>query len=327
MLRPMTKSPLDSANTLLDTIIKIAPQATYFLVAASGGKDSNCVFQLAAERLTAAGISPASHLRCFYKYLVKDISCIERPIHLMRARWKIPPLYYVPSPILGRALMHGYMRNISANTMGAAQIKEIDSEWAAKLIMACDLSGIPEEAMWNITDVGECPTCKGTGKMDVGKFAHLVDTVVENGVTCCFSCKGRGVQTKREIAFKRADLKVDPDDIWVVNGHRQADSLDRRAWLSSLQHQRDKKTGVPLGGKIGLDMQQRRVFPAATWSTKDVLAYNRIKCVPPPAQLGKANQGGLDLSEKCMTWLWEHAKDDYYKVIDVFPLAAIVTKA
>ena len=325
----MRKNPIEVSATMLDSVLADSRETPYLLVANSGGKDACATAQLCGEALqrwNATHPKTPGTMRFFYKYLVENIECIEKPIHFLRRRFNVPHLYSFPSPILSRALKVGFMREVTLNTLDTVNVQENDIEWAARMTMAADLSGIAPENFWRFVEDGECPTCEGRCTAEVRGFEHLIpqELLLSGGRMKCFDCKGKGRKFKRLPSFSKDDIKIDPHRIWVCSGHRQSDSLDRRAWLSSMATGSGRNNpwrGGYSSGVIGLDKKGYRAYPIAEWSTRDVLSFNQYRNIPPPAQLGKANQGGLDLSEKCMLWLWAHARADYWRVLEVFPHA------
>jgi hypothetical protein len=84
-------SPATRALALLERAFRISP---YFLIMASGGKDSNVLFPL-VQKLQAK--HPSVRVAACHWYLpVPGLDCVERPIHALRRRFADCPIFYVP---------------------------------------------------------------------------------------------------------------------------------------------------------------------------------------------------------------------------------------
>lgn len=285
MTASLSRSPVQRALALLRKAAQTSPN---FLVAASGGKDSNALFPLLQE----LGRELPIRVACFHMYLpVPGLDCVERPIHVLRHRLGDCPIYYVPHFALPDHLWLGDIRERTAETKRRAKpLKATTCEDAARCYFAAHLSGLPD----------------GTVQAAVNKSLGQADEDEE------------GTPAPPRIA----GLTVNPwTDIWVLAGQRSRDSLERRAMLSSFRKQAGLG-GVATGGAVGFNVKERRVYPLHDWTTSDVLAYCRVKRVPPPPPLGGLNTMNLDPSQpKVMGVLRRLYPKDYEKVLSVFPYA------
>lgn len=93
---------------------------------------------------------------------------------------------------------------------------------------------------------------------------------------------------------------------WIAYGHRMAESLERRGMLHA---------------NSGFDEKGPRLYPIWDWTTADVWAYIRAAKIPPPPQLGRVNQGGVNLKFETLSWFAEHAPADLERIFEMFPYA------
>jgi hypothetical protein len=275
-------SPATRALALLERAFRISP---YFLIMASGGKDSNVLFPL-VQKLQAK--HPSVKLAACHWYLpVPGLDCVERPIHALRRRFKDCPIFYVPHYTLPDHLWLGDMRPRTRETGPRAKtLKATECEDAARLYYAAHLSGLPEEAVSAAAN-------------------SSLDATDEDGKRPRVHIEG---------------LSVDPwQDIWVLGGQRSRDSLERRAMISGFRKQKDA-SGIATGGAVGLNVKERRVYPVHDWTAQDVLSYCSATGVLPAAPLGGLNTTNLDPSNpKVMAVVRDRYPRDYEKVLAVFP--------
>jgi len=293
------RNPVAHANELLEMAAKICP---VFLIAASGGKDSNVCFHLAGELRRRM---PELRIGAYFKYVVEGLECVETPILSFCRRYGDVPLFKLPSPVLIGNLRQGHFRNPSIDSLRVPDAREKDIEWMARCALACHLSGIPRDKMFNTEQV-TCPQCAGKG-------------VLQRGLICG-TCWRDGFLTKREVAFDIDKLVVHPAAIWTVAGHRCADGLTRRGWMKGFRNQRDGH-GLLLGGRIGYDIKFHNVYPIAEWSDREVYAYVRHHRLPAAAKLGRDKQSGVNIVyEESMVALARNYPRDFAKVVREFPL-------
>lgn len=131
----MPPSPLQRARDRLAHCASIYP---YFLISASGGKDSNASFPLLAE-LRAK--DPRIKIGAYHYTLMRGIQCVERPIETLCRRYQVP-VHYLIHPSLPQLLYEGFCRTRTA-IVGRAyqtQLNMVDVELAGRLWFACLLS-------------------------------------------------------------------------------------------------------------------------------------------------------------------------------------------
>ncbi len=290
-------NPPAAAKLLIDEALRIEPTV---LVATSGGKDGNVVFDLIGK---AKARFPKLRVGAFYRYFVDDLEPIERPIHLLCKRYGAP-LFKYPTALLSRALAGSALRPTTLESFGAIQLKEKQIEFAARTEFACHLSGISKEQMFE-REIKACPRCKGKG-VDP-EFGAL-----------CHQCYGRKQVTVRTPRFSMEKLVVDPAKLWVANGHRQTDSLMRRGMLSSFRAHKDDEGHQ---GQIGLDVRFRNLYPIAQWNTKDVYSYMTWNNLPHPAKLGDGVCTGAGLGAKSLAMIKLQFPACYARIVEEFPLA------
>lgn len=144
-------SPLKSALALLE---RAYAKSRYFIVAASGGKDSNALFAL-LEELRAR--HPDVVVGAYHMYTVTGIEAVERPIKIMCKRTDAP-LFYVPHFTLPDLLFLSEQRPRSADTARIVTddlfVKATEAEDAARIRFAAHLSGMPREELMATDDEG-----------------------------------------------------------------------------------------------------------------------------------------------------------------------------
>ena len=131
-MRPDT--PLIRARARLAHAAGIYP---YFLISASGGKDSNILFPLLDE------LRPRPAIGAYHYTILRGLQCVERPIEVLCRRYKVPVLYSIASQ-LPTMLFEGYCRPRTAVVKRARQVQlnMVDVELRGRLWFAAHLSGM-----------------------------------------------------------------------------------------------------------------------------------------------------------------------------------------
>lgn len=135
----MAESLLQACRARLARAASIYP---IFLIAASGGKDSNALFPFLAELRQK---NPRVRVGAYHYTLVPGLECVERPIRALCKRYDVP-LRVLPASILCDLVFQGYHRGRTEAVNAAYQnrIKMVDVEFAARVWLACHLSGCEE---------------------------------------------------------------------------------------------------------------------------------------------------------------------------------------
>lgn len=277
------RTPPARALALLE---RAARESPYFLVAASGGKDSNVLFPLLEDLKKK---DPRIRVGAFHMYMARGIECVERPIKVLCQRLGAP-LFYVPHFALPDHLFLGEARERTSDAARRALgLKATECEDAARIYFAAHLSGLPEGAVDQAVARSQAPP------------------------------EGEGESAPR---LKIEGLTVDPwRDVWVLRGERARDSLQRRAMISSFRLQRDAM-GFATGGCVGLSPKERRVFPVHDWTANEVLAFARARRCPPAAPIGKTNGSNLEPADAlAVAALRRLYPSDYARFVRLFPNA------
>lgn len=125
-----------------------------------------------------------------------------------------------------------------------------------------------------------------------------------------------------KLAVKLSDFKINPFKIWMVYGHRQDESLERRGMLSGFRNQ-TVELGTKSGGRLGFDPKFHRIYPLATWNRAGVMAYVRHHRLPLAPTFGRNNQSELDINDPLvLRELRDRFPDDFRKVLRLFPRVA-----
>lgn len=318
-------TPYQRAMALLRKAADVSP---YFLISASGGKDSNVMFPLCGDLQKER---PEVRFAALHWYTVPPIEmtgkpgvqCVERPLRMLCARYKTP-LFFVPHYNLPDQLFLGEVRQHTIETKfcgrcgGRGSIKDTACAF-------CEGRGY-DRLTKEPCNACVCPRCKGNGQ---GAQALKVTACEDAGrIEYAASLAGR---KRAEFQLKDAEgnyvhsvdeLSVHPwRDIWVLLGQRQVDSLERRAMISAFRMQANSE-GVAVGGRVGLNVKERRVYPICDWTTDEVHSFVRARGVPPAANLGSANTINMDPSQPgVMEQLKRLYPADYHRVREVFPNA------
>lgn len=136
----MAETPLQACRARLRRAASIYPA---FLIAASGGKDSNALFPLLAE---LRADFPNVVIGAYHYTLIRGLQCVERPIEILSKRYDVPVQFF-PADLLCDLVFQGYCRNRTAAVSAAyaARVKMVDVEFAARVWLAARASGIAEQ--------------------------------------------------------------------------------------------------------------------------------------------------------------------------------------
>lgn len=319
----MTTSRRTPKKRALELLRRAASTAPYFLIHASGGKDSNVAFPLLAELQRE---DPRVRFAALHWYMVPPeevggrggIQCVERPVRVLCARYKVP-LLWVPHYTLPDRLYEGITRHGTSETRGC-------SVCAGK----GGFVGSRPRLRQLVKDGEEWEACERCGGCGQGALAVKVAECEDAG-RLDWAARLGGLKGRKDLTLRDADdqplhpvdaLPVHPwRDIWCVSGHRSNDSLERRAMLSSFRMQKNE-AGVVTGARPGLNVKERRVYPVFDWTTDDVLAYARASGCPPAADLGGLNTMNLDpRNPEVVERLKVKYPRDYARLLEVFPQA------
>jgi 3'-phosphoadenosine 5'-phosphosulfate sulfotransferase (PAPS reductase)/FAD synthetase len=92
----------------------------------------------------------------------------------------------------------------------------------------------------------------------------------------------------------------------LLHGAKRADGIWRRRTLR-IRHEADPDC----------------YYPCEWWKKKDVLLYLQSRNIPLPDSAG-GDVGGIDLSDKCLLWLYDKHPADFKKLLAIFPFAQAV---
>lgn len=315
-------SPAARALDLLRRAAKVSP---YFLIMASGGKDSNVAFPLLADLRREM---PQVRIAAQHWYTIpppeltggkRGMECVERPLRIL-AKQVQAPIFWVPHYSLTDALYLGEIRPPTRET------RRCDQCWGKGRLDHADQPTLEEG-----DDTRACPRCRGVGMgaprlrttecEDAGRVAWAAQLA---GVTPSDLVGRDGAPAARSLD----SLPVHPfTGIWTVWGQRLDDSLQRRAMITSFRAQVNA-AGVVTGARVGLNLKERRVFPIASWSARDVLAFVRARRLPPAASFGSTNTTNLDPSQPIVVeCLKRYYPRDYARLLEVFPNARALSDA
>ena len=102
-------------------------------------------------------------------------------------------------------------------------------------------------------------------------------------------------------------LRLKTNCYYVFLGMKKADGMNRNLMLKGYEANGYENKGL--------------VYPLASWTQKDVLAYMKQKRLPQPVRYSSKAGGGVGFSEETFTWLEKHYPQDLQKIYKVFPMS------
>lgn len=102
-------------------------------------------------------------------------------------------------------------------------------------------------------------------------------------------------------------LRLKTNCYYVFLGMKKADGMNRNLMLKGCEANGYENKGL--------------VYPLASWTQKDVLAYMKQKRLPQPVRYSSKAGGGVGFSEETFTWLEKHYPQDLQKIYKVFPMS------
>jgi len=102
-------------------------------------------------------------------------------------------------------------------------------------------------------------------------------------------------------------LRLKTNCYYVFLGMKKADGINRNLMLKGYESNGYENKGL--------------VYPLASWTQKDVLAYMKHKRLPQPVRYSSKAGGGVGFSKETFTWLEKHYPQDLEKIYKVFPMS------
>ena len=102
-------------------------------------------------------------------------------------------------------------------------------------------------------------------------------------------------------------LRLKTNCYYVFLGMKKADGMNRNLMLKGYEPNGYENKGL--------------VYPLASWTQKDVLAYMKHKRLPQPVRYSSKAGGGVGFSKETFTWLEKHYPQDLEKIYKVFPMS------
>lgn len=102
-------------------------------------------------------------------------------------------------------------------------------------------------------------------------------------------------------------LRLKTNCYYVFLGMKKADGMNRNLMLKGYEDNGYENKGL--------------VYPLASWTQKDVLAYMKHKRLPQPVRYSSKAGGGVGFSKETFTWLEKHYPQDLQKIYKVFPMS------
>lgn len=102
-------------------------------------------------------------------------------------------------------------------------------------------------------------------------------------------------------------LRLKTNCYYVFLGMKKADGMNRNLMFKGYESNGYENKGL--------------VYPLASWTQKDVLAYMKQKRLPQPVRYSSKAGGGVGFSKETFTWLEKHYPQDLEKIYKVFPMS------
>ena len=102
-------------------------------------------------------------------------------------------------------------------------------------------------------------------------------------------------------------LRLKTNCYYVFLGMKKADGMNRNLMLKGYEANGYENKGL--------------VYPLASWTQKDVLAYMKHKRLPQSVRYSSKAGGGVGFSKETFTWLEKHYPQDLEKIYKVFPMS------
>lgn len=102
-------------------------------------------------------------------------------------------------------------------------------------------------------------------------------------------------------------LRLKTNCYYVFLGMKKADGMNRNLMLKGYEANGYENKGL--------------VYPLASWTQKDVLAYMKQKRLPQPVRYSSKAGGGVGFSKETFTWLEKHYPQDLQKIYKAFPMS------
>lgn len=102
-------------------------------------------------------------------------------------------------------------------------------------------------------------------------------------------------------------LRLKTNCYYVFLGMKKVDGMNRNLMLKGYESNGYENKGL--------------VYPLASWTQKDVLAYMKHKRLPQPVRYSSKAGGGVGFSKETFTWLEKHYPQDLQKIYKVFPMS------
>lgn len=102
-------------------------------------------------------------------------------------------------------------------------------------------------------------------------------------------------------------LRLKTNCYYVFLGMKKADGMNRNLMLKGYESNGYENKGL--------------VYPLASWTQKEVLAYMKHKRLPQPVRYSSKAGGGVGFSKETFTWLEKHYPQDLQKIYKAFPMS------
>lgn len=116
----------------------------------------------------------------------------------------------------------------------------------------------------------------------------------------------------KQKTYKQLDVEKKAKELtgceWIVFGHKQADSMNRRLMLRGYKFD-------------AINENNKKVYPLSLWNKQQVKRYINMKRIIKPVEYGTRNSNGLDFNIDVFLWLRDNHPLDLEKVFRVFPLS------
>lgn len=99
---------------------------------------------------------------------------------------------------------------------------------------------------------------------------------------------------------------------WIIYGYKRVDSLQRRGIMNANCHDGEQYKG-------GIDVRNRKIYPLANWSEKEVFKYLKMKKLPLAPDYHAGFRDINTFKGRALLWLYHNHPEDYETLKKQYP--------
>lgn len=107
-------------------------------------------------------------------------------------------------------------------------------------------------------------------------------------------------------------LRRELNTSWIIYGYKRTDSLQRRGIMNANCLDGEQYKG-------GVDVRNRKIYPLANWSEREVFKYLKMKKLPLPSDYHAGFRDINTFKGEALLWLYHNHPQDYETVRKQYP--------